>query len=178
MRRDDVDRFHGDRAVHRTARAIFVVAMLLVAAAIALAASADFLDNFKNFVLLLLMVFTPWSAINLTDYYLVSRERVDLPGALRPGRPATGRWNVVALTTYVIGVVVQVPFLAQSLYTGPVTEKLGARTSRGSSASSCRPWSTASGRRDTRRARRWCAGTRVGRRARSVRAQSRETATE
>lgn len=116
--------FTGTRAVHRTARAIFVVAMLLVAAAIALAASADFLDNFKNFVLLLLMVFTPWSAINLTDYYLVSRERVDLPALYDPdGR--YGRWNVVALTTYVLGVVVQVPFLAQSLYTGPVTEKLG-----------------------------------------------------
>ena len=114
----------GHRSVHRTARAVFVVVMLLVAAAIALAASADFLDNFKNFVLLLLMVFTPWSAINLTDYYLVSRERVDLAALYDPdGR--YGRWNPVALTTYAVGVVVQVPFLAQSLYTGPVTEALG-----------------------------------------------------
>ena len=36
-----------------------------------------------------------------------------------------GRWNVVALTTYAVGVLVQVPFLAQALYTGPVTEALG-----------------------------------------------------
>jgi NCS1 family nucleobase:cation symporter-1 len=116
--------FTGHRSVHRTARAVFVVVMLLVAAGIALAASADFLENFKNFVLLLLMVFTPWSAINLTDYYLVSRERVDLPALYDPdGR--YGRWNPVALTTYALGVVVQVPFLAQSLYTGPVTEALG-----------------------------------------------------
>lgn len=91
---------------------------------IALWASADFLSNFKNFVLLLLMVFTPWSAINLTDYYLVSKERVDLPALYDPnGR--YGARNMVALTTYVGGVLIQIPFLAQTLYTGPVTKALG-----------------------------------------------------
>jgi NCS1 family nucleobase:cation symporter-1 len=118
-----VTAFTGRRVVSSTARAVFVCAMLLVAAVIAIAASADFLDNFKNFVLLLLMVFTPWSAINLTDYYLVSRERVDVPALYDPdGR--YGRWNVVAIATYVFGVLIQIPFLAQSLYTGPVTKAL------------------------------------------------------
>ena len=116
--------FTGRQAMGKSARAVFVSLMLIVAAVIALAATADFLDNFKNFVLLLLMVFTPWSAINLTDYYLVSKERVDIPALYEPdGR--YGRWNVVAITTYVGGVLVQIPFLAQSLYTGPVTEALG-----------------------------------------------------
>ncbi|WP_426241786.1 purine-cytosine permease family protein [Nocardioides sp. LHG3406-4] len=116
--------FTGRQALGKSARAVFVSVMLLVAAVIALAASADFLDNFKNFVLLLLMVFTPWSAINLTDYYLVSKERVDIPALYDPhGR--YGRWNAVAITTYVGGVLVQIPFLAQSLYTGPITKQLG-----------------------------------------------------
>lgn len=116
--------FTGRQSMGRGARAFFVAVMLAVAAVIALGASADFLDSFKNFILLLLMVFTPWSAINLTDYYLVSKERVDIPGLYDPdGR--YGRWNPVAITTYAAGVVVQVPFLAQSLYTGPVTEALG-----------------------------------------------------
>ena len=91
---------------------------------IALAASADFLNNFKNFILVLLMVFIPWSSINLVDYYLVSKERVDIPALYDPnGR--YGRWNVVSLTCYAIGVVVQIPFMAQKLYTGPITETLG-----------------------------------------------------
>ena len=68
----------------RGARTAFILAMLLVSMGIALWASADFLGNFKNFVLLLLMVFTPWSAINLTNYYRVSRERVDLPALYDP----------------------------------------------------------------------------------------------
>ena len=119
-----VTAFTGKRAVSRAARGVFVTAMLLVAAVIAIAATEDFLNNFKNFVLLLLMVFTPWSAINLTDYYLISKEKVDIPALYDPdGR--YGRWNVVAITTYVGGVLVQIPFLAQSLYTGPVTKALG-----------------------------------------------------
>lgn len=32
---------------------------------------------------------------------------------------------MAALTCYVIGIVAQIPFLAQTLYTGPVTEMLG-----------------------------------------------------
>jgi nucleobase:cation symporter-1, NCS1 family len=119
-----VTAFTGRRTMGQGARTAFVALMLLVAAAIALLASANFLENFRNFVLLLLMVFTPWSAINLTDYYLVSREKVDIPALYDPNA-RYGRWNAAALTTYAIGVLVQVPFLAQALYTGPVTKALG-----------------------------------------------------
>jgi nucleobase:cation symporter-1, NCS1 family len=119
-----VTAFTGAQRVGRAVRIAFILAMLVVSMFIALWATADFLANFKSFVLLLLMVFTPWSAINLTDYYLVSREQVDLPALYDPdGR--YGRWNVVAITTYFVGIAVQVPFLAQTLYTGPLTEKLG-----------------------------------------------------
>ncbi|MGZ4452497.1 MAG: purine-cytosine permease family protein [Nocardioides sp.] len=116
--------FTGAQRVGRRTRVVFILAMLLVSMLIALWASADFLSNFKNFVLLLLMVFTPWSAINLTDYYLVAKERVDLPALYDPdGR--YGRWNAAAITTYAVGIAVQVPFLAQTMYTGPLTDKLG-----------------------------------------------------
>lgn len=70
------------------------------------------------------MVFTPWSAINLVDYYLVAKERVDIPALYDPdGR--YGRWNLVALGCYAAGIVAQIPFLAQTLYTGPMTKMLG-----------------------------------------------------
>ncbi|MEV6287095.1 cytosine permease [Kribbella sp. NPDC051770] len=106
------------------ARAAYTSCFLLVSVLVAIFASADFLDNFKNFVLVLLMVFTPWSAINLIDYYLISRERVDVPALYDPdGR--YGRWNAVALISYAVGIAAQIPFLAQKLYTGPITEALG-----------------------------------------------------
>ena len=116
--------FRRDARVSTAARTAYVVGFLVVSVLVAVLASADFLANFKNFVLVLLMVFTPWSAVNLVDYYLISRERVDIPALYDPdGR--YGRWNGAALGAYALGIVAQVPFLAQALYTGPVTEWLG-----------------------------------------------------
>ncbi|MYS07398.1 cytosine permease [Streptomyces sp. SID6041] len=118
-----VTAFDGRSRISAGARAAYIVGFTAVSMVIALAASADFLNNFKNFVLLILMVFTPWSAINLVDYYLVSRERVDIPALYDPdGR--YGRWNLTALTCYAVGVAVQVPFLATKLYTGAITKRL------------------------------------------------------
>ncbi|MFF8507607.1 purine-cytosine permease family protein [Streptomyces sp. NPDC015492] len=118
-----VTAFDGRSRISAAARAAYIVGFTAVSMVIALAASADFLNNFKNFVLLILMVFTPWSAINLVDYYLVSRERVDIPALYDPdGR--YGRWNLTALTCYVLGVAVQIPFLATKLYTGAITKRL------------------------------------------------------
>lgn len=115
-----VSAFTRTRRISPVVRALYIGGLLAVSVLIALLASADFLSNFKNFVLTLLMVFTPWSAINLVDFCLISKERVDIPALYRPeGR--YGRWNGVALTCYAFGILAQVPFLAQKLYTGPIT---------------------------------------------------------
>ena len=119
-----VSAFTRTRRISPVVRALYIGGFLAVSVLIALLASADFLSNFKNFVLTLLMVFTPWSAINLVDFYLISKERVDIPALYLPeGR--YGRWNWVALTCYAFGILVQIPFLAQKLYTGPITDALG-----------------------------------------------------
>jgi NCS1 family nucleobase:cation symporter-1 len=116
--------FTGRNGVRPIVRALFVIAVIAVSVLVALLATKDFLNVFKNFVLLLLMVFTPWSVINLVDYYKVSRDRLDIPALYSPaGR--YGKWNVVALVSYAVGVVVQIPFLAQAMYTGPITKLLG-----------------------------------------------------
>lgn len=110
-------------SVSRAGRVAFIGAFLVASVLIALLASENFLDNFRQFILALLMVFTPWSAVNLIDYYLISRERVDVPALYDPDA-RYGRWNVVALVSYAIGVLAQIPFMAQALYTGPMAEAL------------------------------------------------------
>lgn len=105
-------------------RIFFILLVIAASVFLALFASSDFLNLFKNFVLMLLMVFTPWSVINLIDYYKVSRHRLDIPALYDPsGR--YGKWNVPALVSYAVGVLSQIPFLAQTLYTGPITHWLG-----------------------------------------------------
>ncbi len=106
------------------ARAAWILVFIVASVLVAILATADFLNNFKNFVLVLLMVFTPWSAINLVDYYLISKERVDIPALYDPaGRYGAINWPTLAV--YAFGVAVQIPFLAQTLYTGPLTTALG-----------------------------------------------------
>ncbi|MBF6331291.1 cytosine permease [Nocardia transvalensis] len=119
-----VTAFDRRTTISRPARILYILAFTTVSVLIALAASADFLNNFKNFVLVLLMVFTPWSTINLLDYYLISRERIDIPALYDP-TARYGSWNLPALGCYALGVAAQIPFLAQQLYTGPITELLG-----------------------------------------------------
>ena len=43
----------------------------------------------------------------------------------RSSRGRYGDWNVGALVAYVVGVAVQIPFMDQTIYTGPLVEVLG-----------------------------------------------------
>ena len=116
--------FTQNTKVSKAARAVFVVCIVALTVVVALFASQDFLVNFKNFVLLLLMVFTPWSVINLADYYLISKDRFDIPALYDP-KGRYGKWNVPALVSYAVGVLIQIPFLDQTAYTGPFVTALG-----------------------------------------------------
>ncbi|MBP6310202.1 MAG: cytosine permease [Arenimonas sp.] len=113
--------FNGKTQISQRIRAIYIIGFVLMSMLIAIAASADFLNNFKNFVLLLLAAFVPWSAINLVDYYFVSKERVDIPALYDPSA-RYGAYNWMALGCYVLGVVVQIPFLNQKIYKGAIAE--------------------------------------------------------
>jgi NCS1 family nucleobase:cation symporter-1 len=100
--------------------------LLSVAASsgLALAGQHSFLKAFSSFLLFLLVFFTPWSAINLVDYYWVTRERYDVP-ALFDINGRYGRWNVTGIAVYAVGVLVQMPFVATGFYTGPWVDALG-----------------------------------------------------
>jgi nucleobase:cation symporter-1, NCS1 family len=105
-------------------RFLYIVAMVGVSALLALTGRHSFLQSFESFILCLLAVFTPWSAINLVDYYCFTRSRYDVPALTDPdGR--YGRWNATGIVIYLIGILIQVPFLSTAFYTGPLVEALG-----------------------------------------------------
>ena len=105
-------------------RSVYVVLISAVALAIALAASRNFLTTFTDFLLFLLYFMTPWSAVNLVDYYFVRRERYDVAQLFVPDG-VYGRFNIGAFTAYAIGVLIQVPFMNSTLYVGPVASWMG-----------------------------------------------------
>jgi NCS1 family nucleobase:cation symporter-1 len=119
-----VSGFRGTVRLSRAARAIYIVTAVCAACGLALAGRDSFLKSFEAFILLLLAVFTPWSAINLVDYYCFTRSRYDVAALADPdGR--YGRWNAAGIAVYLIGILAQVPFLATGLYTGPFVAALG-----------------------------------------------------
>ncbi|MEU1600255.1 cytosine permease [Streptomyces sp. NPDC005708] len=91
----------------------------------ALAATSHFLENFNNFLLLVLYLFIPWTAVNLMDYYVVRRGHYAIAEIFNP-RGIYGRWGWHGITAYLVGFAVMVPFFSVgTLYVGPVARALG-----------------------------------------------------
>jgi len=106
-------------------RVTATVILHLAGLAIAVLGQGDFLVNFKNFILLLLYVLIPWSAINLVDYFAVRQGVYDVDDFFAIDGGRYGYWNWTALVVYVLGLVVQIPFAVTEFYTGPLAVRLG-----------------------------------------------------
>lgn len=116
--------FRGQKVLSPRGRAAYIALIMVAGTVVALLGKDSFLTSFKDFLLFLLTFFTPWSAINLVDYYLISKERYDIPALSDPhGRYGAWRWD--ALTVYGVGLLAQLPFLVTHFYTGPLVEPLG-----------------------------------------------------
>ena len=101
-----------------------LVAAAVLATAIALRSSSDFISRFGDLLAILLYLFTPWTAINLVDFYLVRRAHYSIREIFNADG-MYGRWNWRGLSAYGLGFVVMIPFFSTGLYTGPVARALG-----------------------------------------------------
>jgi NCS1 family nucleobase:cation symporter-1 len=90
----------------------------------ALAATTNFLANFNNFLLLILYLFIPWTAVNLVDYYVVRRGHYAIGEIFNP-RGIYGRWGWRGIIAYLVGFAVMVPFFSVgTLFKGWVANSL------------------------------------------------------
>ncbi len=83
------------------------------------------METYTDFLLLLLYVMVPWTAINLVDYYLIRHGSYDVASFLRADGGIYGLYNGPALVCYALGILVQIPFVSNELYTGPMVALLG-----------------------------------------------------
>jgi nucleobase:cation symporter-1, NCS1 family len=95
----------------------------LLSLVVALISSKSFLTNFENFLLLILYLFIPWTAVNLIDYYIVRRGHYAVSEIFKP-RGIYGRWGWRGILAYVIGFGAMVPFFSTPSFTGPVAKAL------------------------------------------------------
>ena len=108
-----------------SARTVISLVIFALSLAGALLGKNSFLVNYENFILLLLYVLVPWTAINLVDYYLLRHGHYDVASFYRHDGGIYGRINSVAVGCYVLGILVQLPFIETTLYKGPVARAIG-----------------------------------------------------
>jgi len=101
-----------------------LAAAALAATGLALISSSDFINRFGDFLALLLYLFTPWTAINLVDFYVVRKGHYSIREIFNP-RGMYGRWNWRGLLAYGIGFLVMIPFFSTDAYQGPAARALG-----------------------------------------------------
>ena len=107
------------------ARIVLSVLVASLAIALALGAGPHFTQSYTDFIMLLLYVLIPWTAINLVDYYLIQDGDYDVPSFLQSDGGIYGAYNWPALACYGTGILVQLPFVSNGLHVGSVARALG-----------------------------------------------------
>jgi NCS1 family nucleobase:cation symporter-1 len=114
-------RFRSESAAVRLIPYLCVMAVGVVTAYLGY---TSFVTNLTNFLDVLLIIFIPWSAVNLADYFLVRHGNYDV-ASFFVADGAYGRFAWHGLLAYAIGLAAEWPFVSQPDYTGPLVKTLG-----------------------------------------------------
>jgi NCS1 family nucleobase:cation symporter-1 len=106
-----------------TVRMVTIAVTAALSVVPALLIGQNFLTNFQDFLLLVLYLFIPWTAVNLVDYYIVRRGHYAIAEIFNP-HGLYGRWGWRGITAYVVGFAAMLPFFSTSKYTGFVANAL------------------------------------------------------
>ncbi len=120
-----IQTFRLNWAPRASARHITAVVLAIAVFVASTTVSDDFMADYTNFILVLAYLLVPWSIINLVDYYLVHKGHYD-PDSFSDPKSGYGSFNVPALVSYVLGCLVQIPFMSTTLYVGAIAKQTGA----------------------------------------------------
>ncbi|MDE2437351.1 MAG: cytosine permease, partial [Sphingomonadales bacterium] len=101
-----------------------LAAVFVMALSLSLMASGNVLHRFEAFLGILTYLFTPWTAINLVDFFFVRKGRYSIR-AMFMADGLYGLWNWRGLVSYAVGFIAMIPFFNAGLYTGPAARALG-----------------------------------------------------
>jgi NCS1 family nucleobase:cation symporter-1 len=80
---------------------------------------------FSSFLLLVLYFFIPWTAVNLTDYFIVRKGHYAIAEIFKP-RGIYRRWGWQGITAYLVGFACMTPFFdVGKFYTGFISTAMG-----------------------------------------------------
>ena len=103
--------------------AVAIIAVLGTAGSLLL--PEDFLGGYGAFLALILYALTPWTAVNLVDFYIVRKGNYAILEIFKP-KGIYRSWNGRGLAAYFIGLLAMVPFFSISaIFVGPAANALG-----------------------------------------------------
>jgi nucleobase:cation symporter-1, NCS1 family len=105
-------------------RVIFTTVITVVSTIVAFLATSHFLTNLTNFLVYTLMALVPWTAINLTDYYLIRRGHYSIDEFFKIDG-AYGKLNWLAVGIFLFTALIEIPFIDTAYYVGPIASRLG-----------------------------------------------------
>jgi nucleobase:cation symporter-1, NCS1 family len=105
-------------------RLLSLAVAFIASTAIALASSSSFGARFNDLLSILLYLFTPWTAINLVDFYVVRKGHYSIREIFNPDG-MYGRWNWRGLMAYAAGFIAMIPFFVTDEWKGPIARALG-----------------------------------------------------
>ncbi len=98
-------------------RVVTITFTALISLVLALISTKSFLDNFENFLLLVLYLFIPWTAVNLVDYFIVRHGHYAIAEIFNPSG-IYGRWGWRGIGSYLVGFAAMVPFFSTGIFSG------------------------------------------------------------
>jgi NCS1 family nucleobase:cation symporter-1 len=116
--------FHESWLPRARTRIVITAVFVAVCIFLALAYQSTFLTSYYNFILFLLYLLVPWTAINLVDFYLVRHGHYDVPSFFRQDGGEYGRFQWQTVLIYLIGFAVEIPFINTTFYEGPIAQQL------------------------------------------------------
>lgn len=96
----------------------------VIGSLIAILGANSVMAYLNNLLLILMYVFVPWSAINLTDFFLLRHgdysiaDIYDLHGRY-------GAWGWPALIAFAVVILIEVPFMSMPYFTGTIARLMG-----------------------------------------------------
>lgn len=105
-------------------RVISLLVIGFLATLIAFTSTESFVTQFGDFLTVLGYLLTPWTAINLIDFYLVRHGHYSIREIFNPNG-MYHRWSWRGLTAYFVGFAAMMPFAIVGTTEGPVAKAMG-----------------------------------------------------
>lgn len=102
----------------------FIIPITIIATYVSFFDKSHLLASFETFLTFLIDFLVPWTAINLTDFYLVRHGRYNIKQIFKP-HGAYGEISTIAMVCYFGGFAAELPFMNNMIYEGPIAKLLG-----------------------------------------------------